>query len=87
MARQNQHQKALSKEQTKIRVLAIAKMLNEGRRISASEIMRRLDLQYDIQVNRKTIYNDIYAIDRVMPIDVMPGRKGGYMKYDFFWGV
>lgn len=86
MANLDYRQRALSREQTKIRVLAIAKMLNEGRRIKASEIQRRLDLQYDIQADRKTIYHDIYAIDRIMPIDVMPGKNGGYMKCNVFGG-
>lgn len=83
MANQNQHKKALSKENSKVRVLAIYKMLLEGRRITSSEIMRRLDAQYDIQSDRKTIFNDIYAIDRIMPIDVACGRYGGYKKFDF----
>ena len=66
----------------KIRILAVAKMLSEGRRINSSEILRRLDLQYDIQADRKTIYSDICAIDRFMPIDLIPGRCGGYKKFD-----
>lgn len=84
MARSNQ--RALSKEQSKIRVLAVAKMLNEGRLLSASEIQRRLDLQYGIQVDRKTIYTDIYAINRFIPIAVMAGRNGGYCRCDVLGG-
>lgn len=80
MANSHQRKKALSKEQCKIRVLAIERMLSEGRKITATEIQRRLDLQYDIQVNRRTIYSDIYAIDRFMPIEVVTGRNGGYKK-------
>lgn len=72
----------VDKAQTKTRILAVSKMLNEGRRISAKEIIRRLDLHYDIQADRKTIYSDICAIDRFMPIDVMPGRYGGFKKYN-----
>ncbi len=74
----DQRQKALSKEQSKIRVLAIERMLMEGKRVTASEIQRRLDLLYDIQVDRKTIYTDIYAIDRFIPIEVSTGSNGGY---------
>jgi predicted DNA-binding transcriptional regulator YafY len=62
-------------------------MLAEGRKITSAEIQRRLDLQYDIQVNRKTIYSDIYAIDRFMPIEVFAGKNGGYRKYDVLGGV
>ena len=76
----NQRQKAASKEQGKVRILAIAFMLNEGRLISSTDILRRLDLQYDIQVDRKTIYSDIQAIDKLIPIDVIPGKGGGFIK-------
>ena len=82
MAKQNQRQKALSKEQSKIRVLAIYRMLNEGRRLTATEILRRLASQYGIHADRKTIYSDVAAINRIMPIDAMPSRYGGYKKYD-----
>lgn len=77
----NPQQIKKSREESKIRVLAIAKMLEEGKIISASEIIRRLDLQYDIQVYRKTIYSDICSIDRVMPVETFIGRYGGYKKW------
>lgn len=80
MYKPNQRQRAASKEQSKIRVLAVYRMLAEGRKITASEIQRRLDLQHDIQVDRKTVYSDIYAIDRFMPIEVTSGRHGGFIK-------
>ena len=78
----DQQQKGASKEQCKIRVLAIERMLDEGRKITAHQIQRRLDLQYDIQVSRRTIYSDICAIDRFIPIYVTYGPGGGYQKYD-----
>lgn len=81
---ENRHQqRAASKEQSKIRVLAIERMLAEGRKITARDIQSRLDLHYDIQVDRKTIYSDISAIDRFIPIEVIGGRYGGYKKYNF----
>lgn len=70
------------KSQTKIRVLAVAKMLKEGRRITATEIVQRLDKEYDITTDRKTVYADIRAIDMFMPIDMVTGRNGGYKVYD-----
>ena len=79
----DKRQRALNKESCKIRVLAIAKMINEGRRITSSQIQRRLDLQYDIQVDRKTIYSDIYAIDRFIPIVTFSGKNGGFQKFIF----
>ena len=46
MANVNQRQKGFSKEQSKIRVLAIAMMLKNGQTISTSQILRKLELQY-----------------------------------------
>lgn len=71
-----------SKEQSKIRVLAIERMLNEGQRITAKEIQSRLDTHYDIQASKLAIYRDICAIDRFMPIEVSTGFGGGFKKYD-----
>ena len=78
----DQRNKGASKEQCKIRVLAIERMLNEGHRITAKEIQSRLDTQYDIQTITVTIYRDICAIDRFMPIEVTTGFDGGFKKYD-----
>ena len=86
MENDTRRKRALSHEQSKVRVLAIAKMLSEGRRLKSSEIQRRLEAQYDIVVDRKTIYSDIYAIDRIMPIDIRVGRYGGYQKWNFGGG-
>lgn len=81
--RVDQRKKGYSKELAKIRVLAIERMLDEGRRITAKEIQQRLDLHYDIQTSLKTIYDDIFAIERFIPLDVKTGFGGGYMKCDF----
>jgi predicted DNA-binding transcriptional regulator YafY len=80
--RVDQRNKGASKEQSKIRVLAIERMLDEGHLITAQEIQRRLDLQYDMQASLKTIYDDIYAIDRFIPLEVKTGFGGGYKKCD-----
>ena len=83
MYKPNQRQKALSRENAKIRVLAIERMLLEGSRLTSTEIQRRLDLHYDIQVDRKTIYADLSAIDRFIPLEVTGGKYGGFKKCDF----
>ena len=62
----------------RIRILAIERMLRTDRYIRAPEIIRRLDLQHNIQCNRKTVYNDLYAIDRFIPLEIKPGNKGGF---------
>lgn len=79
----NQRQKGASKEQAKIRVLLIEKMLRYDRRISTKEIQDRLDSKYDMQVSRRTLRQDLAAIDRVVPLDVTRGYGGGYKKCDF----
>lgn len=63
-------------------MLAIALMLQEGKKMTSTEIIRRLNAQYDIQVDRKTIYSDICAIDRIMPVEVFVGKNGGYRKWE-----
>ena len=77
----DQRNKGASREQSKIRVLAIERMLDEGKKITAKEIQQRLDLRYDIQETLLTIYRDICAIDRFMPIEVTHGYGGGFKKY------
>lgn len=86
MANVNQRQKGFSKEQSKIRVLAIAMMLKNGQTISTSQILRKLKLQYGMTVDRKTIYSDMYAINMIIPIEGVPGRYGGYRKVDVLGG-
>lgn len=62
----------------RMRILAIERMLSKERYITAPEIVRRLDLEYDIQCNRKVVYNDMYAIDRFLPLEMKPGKNGGF---------
>ena len=66
----------------KIRILAVERILLRGERVTTSQIMRELDLKYDIQVDRKTIYSDIYAINRFIPIQSDPGKYGGHKMVD-----
>lgn len=80
-------QKALAKEQSKVRVLAIYLMIQEGRTLSCQTILRRLWAQYGITANRKTIYNDLLSIDRICPLEFIPGCRGGCRKLDVLGGV
>lgn len=66
----------------KIRVLAIYNMILRSDKITARQIQRNLELRHDIRCDRKTIYSDICAIDRIQPIEVLAGRYGGYRKLD-----
>ena len=82
MYEDNQRQKAAGKEQGKIRVLAIERILNDGQKQTEKDILRILYLRYGIYADRKTIYEDICAIDRFMPIRHIHGRKGGFIKHN-----
>ena len=81
-----QKRKALSKEQAKIRVLLIYKMLECGDKISVPEIIDRLNHR-GINVNRRTVYSDIQAIDRIVPIQIIgSARYTKYMIMEQNWG-
>ena len=80
LRKRDERQRALSLEQTKFRVLIIERILNDGRKHTAEDIQRILELRYGIKVERKTVYYDIYAIDKIMPIEVIMGCKGGFRK-------
>lgn len=67
----------MKRSETKTRLLAVLYILNKRGRATMSQIMRDLDLLYDIQCNRKSVYRDIMAIDRFQPI-TYEGREGGY---------
>ena len=69
-------------ESSKTRVLAIYHMLSSGQKLTASQILTTLDLRYGITADRKTIYSDSRAVDRIMPIEISAGQRGGYQKLD-----
>lgn len=62
----------------KIRLLAIERMLRKDQFINTTQIRASLDLNYDIQVERKTLYSDLMAIDKFIPLEVKSGNNGGY---------
>ena len=65
----------------KIRVLLIERMLRYDKVITGSEILRRLESR-GIFADRKTIYDDIRAINLVIPVAVKSGKGGGYRYMD-----
>lgn len=69
----------------RMRILAIERMLSKERYITAQEIVRRLDLEFDIQCQRQAVYNDMYAIDRFIPLEMKAGRNGGFRIMTFEW--
>lgn len=68
----------------KVRILLIERMLSKERFITAPQIVSRLKTQYDIYVDKKTVYDDLMAIDSLIPLEVKAGRYGGYriMKFE-----
>lgn len=66
------------KDNSKVRILAIERMLKPNQVITCTEILSRLETEYDIVVDRKTIYDDIKAINLIVPVEVMSGKNGGY---------
>lgn len=62
----------------RMRILAIERMLSTDKYIKAPEIIKRLDLLYNIHADRKVVYKDMYAIDRFIPLEMKPGNNGGF---------
>lgn len=73
------------RENAKTRVISVMWMLSKDRYIKAPEIIRRLELKFGYRVNRKTIYDDIRAISRIVPIEIKPGKNGGFRLMEFAW--
>ena len=70
------------RENEKVRVIAIYRMLLRGEKITTRQILEELQSHYGITADRKTIYSDVAAIDRIVPIKVIPGCRGGYCLHD-----
>ena len=69
----------------KIRLLLVYRMIMRGRKVTCRQIMDELELKHDIVVERKTIFDDIRCIDKIVPVMAIPGRNGGYQLWDV-WG-
>ena len=70
------------REDGKVRVIAIYRMLLRGKLMNTAQILDELQTHYGITAERKTIYSDIRAVDRIVPIKVVPGKRGGYCLWD-----
>ena len=71
-----------NKESCKVRVIAIYRMLITGKKMSSIQIVKELSSRYGITANRKTIYSDIAAINRFIPIKSTDGIGGGFQRWD-----
>lgn len=70
----------------KIRLLLVYRMIMRGRKVTCRQIMDELELKHDIAVERKTIYDDIHCIDKIVPVMVIHGRNGGYQLWNVLGG-
>ncbi len=66
------------KDDMKIRILAVERLLKVGQFVTTSEILDSLERRFGIVADRKTIYDDIQAISRIVPIETQAGKGGGY---------
>lgn len=62
----------------KVRILAIERILKVGEFITAAEILNELEGRFGITADRKTIYDDIQAISKIIPVESSGGRYGGF---------
>ena len=78
--------KMTKRDDSKIRLIAVYRMMESGEKLTSTQIIGRLKSQFDIEVDRKTIYSDLIAIDRFIPLRVYGGHNGGAQKYDVLGG-
>lgn len=71
-----------NRENAKVRVIAVYRMLLRGKLMTSTQILSELQAHYGITADRKTIYDDVAAIDRIRPIKVIPGKRGGFILWD-----
>jgi predicted DNA-binding transcriptional regulator YafY len=67
---------------TKIRILAIERMLAGGRKMKVKEIQRELERKYEIYANKEAIFDDIAALNMFIPIESTRGPAGGFQRVD-----
>ena len=68
-----------SKADTKRRILAIRRILQVNNMLTLQEIKNRLSSYYQIDVSRKTLYDDLYAITEFEFVEMK--RIGGKVYY------
>ena len=69
-------------DHNKVRLLAIERMVDEGKKIKIAEIQDRLESEYGIYATRPTIYYDLLAIEKFIPLESKTGPNGGYKKME-----
>ena len=68
-----------NKDTNKVRLIVEFLMLQNNDMVATREMIDRLSLRYDIDVDRKTIYADMAEIGRVVPVRIV--RQGRSSKW------
>ncbi len=69
------------KDDAKIRLLATYLFVSENESFALRDITRMLASRYGIMADRKTIYSDLIAIDRFLPLKLSgAGRNAAYRR-------
>lgn len=71
----------MKRDDAKVRILLIERMLRYDRKITSKEILRKL-AQRGIYADRKTIYDDVAAINMIIPVESSSGNNGGFQYVD-----
>lgn len=66
------------RECSKLRLLVVYDILRRGEWVNSAAILRELAMKWDIEADRKTIYADMDAIDRIVPVERRGGKTGGF---------
>lgn len=71
----------MKRDDAKVRILLIERMIRYDKIINSTEILHRLE-QRGIYADRKTIYDDIAAINMIIPVESVNGKNGGFRYVD-----
>lgn len=68
----------MKRNEQKFRILAVERILKVGQFVTTKQILEELDLKYGIIADRKTIYDDIDTINKIVPVEIARKKNGGY---------
>lgn len=66
------------KDAARTRLLAIERMFQTGKALTVREILRRLELEYDVVAERKSVYADIAELTMFMNIVTFQKNQNYY---------
>lgn len=66
----------------KSRLVLFTILMTTGRKYTAKQLQEIARNRLGVYVERRTIFGDMAAISRIIPIESMTGRYGGYQMVD-----